>query len=50
MQGLCLHTLYLEGNAIEDEGAKAFAEALRVNTTLHTLDLHSNSISYMLRH
>ena len=32
-------------NNISDEGAKALAEALKVNTALHVLFLHSNKIS-----
>ena len=37
--------LYLYSNNISDEGAKALAEALKVNTALHRLDLYSNKIS-----
>ena len=37
--------LYLGNNNISDEGAKALAEALKVNTALQELDLDFNKIS-----
>ena len=41
--------LYLEDNKISDEGAKALAEALKVNTALQDLNLVSNSKSIAVR-
>jgi hypothetical protein len=39
-----LQTIYLYSNSIGDEGAKAVAEALKVNSMLQTIYLYSNSI------
>ena len=39
-----LNNLDLTGNDIGDDGAKAIAEALKVNPVLTTLDLHNNLI------
>jgi Ran GTPase-activating protein (RanGAP) involved in mRNA processing and transport len=39
-----LQTIGLAYNGIRDEGAKAVAEAIKVNSMLETLDLRGNSI------
>ena len=41
-----LTTLYLNGNSIGNEGAKAIAEALKVNATLTKLELWANRIGH----
>ena len=40
-----VENLYLDWINISDEGGKALAEALKVNTALQRLDLNSNNIS-----
>ena len=39
-----LTKIYLNGNNIGDEGAKAIGEALKVNTSLTKIDLGGNNI------
>jgi Ran GTPase-activating protein (RanGAP) involved in mRNA processing and transport len=39
-----LKNLELAWNAIDDKGMKGLAEALKVNSSLHSLDLKTNQI------